>query len=237
MLVSVLPINTPTNQQLVAWNCHIWIHIELVIGVGTLASIVGVLKWNNFSLFTIDYLFWCFVGGTFKTKKIHPTKVLNLTHRKVDGSCARPIVSWEGVLMGNQYFPLLLIWKELFFILLIRDKISLFSEFFNNVQWYSLGGCHLNISRKKQTCTRKDLVCIYMGQVSGWLLGFYINAIDLLAICQLISWDSLYVVCNLPNVCIQLTCFMMSNDFLRGCVGYDILIYSEEANIGREDSL
>ena len=69
MLVSVLPINTPTNQQLVAWNCHIWIHIELVIGVGTLASIVGVLKWNNFSLFTIDYLFWCFVGGTFKTKK------------------------------------------------------------------------------------------------------------------------------------------------------------------------
>ena len=123
------------------------------------------------------------------------------------------------------------LWKELFFILLI------FSEFFNNVQWYSLGGCHLNISRKKQTCTRKDLVCIYMGQVSGWLLGFYVNAIVLLTICQLLSWDSLYVVCNLPNVCIQLTCFMMSNDFLRGCVGYDILIYSEEANIGREDSL
>ena len=192
----------------------------------------------------------CFYSGSAKMKQFlplhHRLPILMFCGRNIQNKKRSiPQKCWilhTGRLMVDVQDPLFLrrecwwetnifLWKELFFILLI------FSEFFNNVQWYSLGGCHLNISRKKQTCTRKDLVCIYMGQVSGWLLGFYVNAIVLLTICQLLSWDSLYVVCNLPNVCIQLTCFMMSNDFLRGCVGYDILIYSEEANIGREDSL
>ena len=52
--------------------------------------------------------------------------------------------------------------------------------------------CHLDIFRRSKD--RKD--SLYMGQVSG----SYVNAIVLLAICQLLVLDSLYAVCNMPIV-------------------------------------